>query len=103
MPDEGLGKFCIVAGCAMASLPLFLFRIDLGQRFSAAAFGFAGLSWGLKQVTGAKKWRQNYGEPTPEELMDTKKNHSVSWPIWILVALVLIGLVYAALTGAHRR
>jgi len=103
LPDEGLGKFCIIAGCAMVILPLFLSRLDIGQRFSAAAGGFMGLSWGLKQVAAAKKWRQKYGEPSPEQQMEIKKSHSVSnlpillgWLVLGIVVLALLGLIFVS-------
>ena|ERR1017187_8083360 len=103
MPDEGMGKFCIVAGWAMVIIPLFASRLDLGQRFSAAGIGFMGLSWGLKQVAAAKKWKQKYGEPSPEEQTEIKKSHSVSnlpillgWLVLGIVVLALIGLIFAS-------
>ena len=98
-----MGKFCIYAGCGTVALALFATRLDFGQRCSGAAAGFMGLSWGLIEVAAAKKWKQQYGEPDLAEQMEVKKRHSISWPVWTLVALVLLGLVYAALTGAHRR
>jgi hypothetical protein len=98
MPDEGLAKFCIIAGWAMVILPLFLSH-DTGAKLRAAAAGCMGLSWGHSQVAAAKKWRQKYGEPSPEELIEVKKSHSVSWPVWMLVALVILGIVCAALFG----
>jgi hypothetical protein len=101
MPDEGLAKFCIIAGWAMVVLPLFLSH-DTGLKLRAAAAGCMGLSWGHTQVAAAKKWRQKYGEPSTEELIEVKKSHSVSWPIWALVALVVLGIVLAALTGAKH-
>jgi len=101
LPDEGLAKFCIIAGWAMVVLPLFLSH-DTGLKLRAAGAGFMGLSWGHSQVAAAKKWRQKYGEPSTEELIEVKKSHSVSWPIWALVALVVFGIVFAALTGAKH-
>jgi hypothetical protein len=89
MPDEGLGKFCIVAGCAMAVLPFLFSRLDFGRQCSAAAAGFMGLSWGLKQVAAAKKWRQKYGEPSLEEQTEIKKSHSISNLPALLMLLVL--------------
>jgi hypothetical protein len=104
LPDEGLGKFCIIAGSIMVVLPLFLSRMDWGQRFPAIAGGFGGLSWGLRQVAAAKRWRQKYGEPTTEEQMEIKKSHSVSslpilltWLMLSIAALLLLALVFVML------
>ena len=102
LPDEKLGKFCIIAGSIMVILPFFLSRMDWGQKFPALIGGFGGISWGLQQVVAAKKRRQQYGEPTPEEQMEVKKSHSVSWPIWALVAIIILGIVFAALVGAKH-
>jgi hypothetical protein len=99
MPDEGLGKFCIIAGCAMVFLPLFLIRMGWEQKFPAIAGGFGALSWGLKQVIAAKKWRQEYGEPSPKELAEIKQSHSVSnlpkllGLIVLVVALAFLGFI----------
>jgi len=104
MPDIGMGKFCIIGGTIMAILPLFLSRMDWGQRIPAIAAGFGGLSWGLSQVTAAKKWRQNYGEPTLAEQMEIKKSHSVSnlplllmWLVFSIAMLALLGIVFVIL------
>ena len=102
LPDAGMGKFCIVAGCAMAFIPLFASKMDLGQRISAAGMGFMGLSWGLKQVAAAKKWSQKYGEPSPEEQAEVKQSHSISnlpkllGLIVLIVLLAFLGLVFYA-------
>jgi len=99
LPDQGMGKFCIAAGCAMVIVPLFASRLDLGQRFSAAAVGLMGLSWGLTQVTAAKKWREKYGEPTTEEQMVIKRSHSVS-NLPLLIMLLAFGISMLAVLGA---
>ena len=101
LPDEGLAKFLIIAGWAMVILPLFLSH-DTGLKLRAAAAGCMGLSWGHRQVAAATKWRQKYGEPSTEELIEVKKSHSVSWPIWTLVALVILGFVLAVLCAPHH-
>jgi hypothetical protein len=104
LPDKAMGKFCIVAGSAMVIIPLFASRMDWGQRILAIAAGFGGLSWGLSQVTAAKKWKQQYGEPTPQEQMEIKQSHSVSnlplllmWLVFGLAMLALGGLVFVML------
>ena len=99
IPDQAMGKFCIIAGCAMIIIPLFASRLDLGQRFSAAGIGFMGLSWGLKQVAGAKKWRQKYGEPTPKEQKEIKESHSVS-DLPILLGWLALGIVVLAILAS---
>jgi hypothetical protein len=99
LPDEQMGKFFIVTGCIMMILPFFI-----RQDYSAAGIGLMSLSWGLKEVAAAKKWKQEYGEPTPKEQMEIKKNHSISnlpillvWLILAIGALVILGLVYVEL------
>ena len=102
LPDEGLAKFCIIAGCAMMIVPLFLPQLNAGDRLRAAAGGAVGLSWGLKQVAAAKKWRQKYGEPSPEELIEIKESHSVStlsMCLKILLGFLVLGIVAIALLG----
>ncbi len=101
LPDEKLGKFCIIAGSIMVILPLFLSRMDWGQKFPALIGGFGGLSWGLKQMAAAKKWRQKYGEPSIEDQTEVKKSHSVSnlpilliWLMLSIAALLLLGFVF---------
>jgi hypothetical protein len=96
MPDEGLGKFCIIAGCALIILPFLLSRLHIGQRLSAGAGSFMGLSWGLQQVAAAKKWKQEYGEPTSEERMEIKKGHSIS-DLPILLAWLVLGILVLVL------
>jgi hypothetical protein len=96
MPDEGLGKFCIIAGCALIILPFLLSRLHIGQRLSAGAGSFMGLSWGLQQVAAAKKWKQEYGEPTSEERMEIKKSHSIS-DLPILLAWLVLGILVLVL------
>jgi hypothetical protein len=98
LPDQAMGKFYIVAGCAMVIIPIFASRMDMGQRISAAGMGFMGLSWGLKQVAAAKKWRQEYGEPSPEEQMEIKQSHSVS-NLPILLGYLVLGIVLLAFAG----
>jgi hypothetical protein len=97
MPDEGLGKFCIIAGGVLIILPLFMSWVHVGQRLSVGTGGFIGLSWGLQQVAAVKKWKQKYGEPTPEEQMEIKKSHSISdlpmlltWLVLVILALILL-------------
>jgi hypothetical protein len=97
-PDEGLGKFCTIAGGVMVILPLFLSRLDFGQRCSGAAAGFMGLSWGLQEVAAAKKWRQKYGEPDLVEQMEIKKRHSIS-NLPILLAGLVLSIAVLALLG----
>jgi hypothetical protein len=68
------------------------------HQFSAAAGGFMGLSWGLKQVAAAKKWRQEYGEPSPEGQAEIKSSHSVS-NLPILLGYLVLGIVLLAFAG----
>jgi hypothetical protein len=88
----------------MLSLASFVPRLDFGQRCSAAATAFMGLSWGLKEVAAAKKWKQEYGEPDLVEQAEMKKRNSIlNLPplLGLLVlsigALVIVGIVYVIL------
>jgi L-lactate permease len=98
MPDEKLGKFFIFVGCAMMIVALFPSRSDLGPRLPAITGAFIGLSWGLQQVAGAKKWRQKYGEPSREELAEIKASHSVS-NLPILLGYLVLGIIVLAVLG----
>jgi hypothetical protein len=97
-PDEALGKFAVVAGFGMVAVALFLPRLDFGRRCSAAATGFMGLSWGLKELAAAKKWTQEYGEPDLAEQMEMKKRHSISnLPIlltWLVLAIAALAVLF---------
>lgn len=96
IPDEGLGKFCIVAGCALTVLPFLFSQLPLSRQCSGAAAGFMALSWGLKEVAAAKKWKQKYGEPTSEEQMEIRASHSVS-NLPLLLMLLVLGIAALAL------
>ena len=70
----------------------------------AAAAGLMGLSWGLKEVTAAKKWRQEYGEPDLAEQMEMKKRHYISnlpllfmWLVFGFAVLAFLGFVFVSL------
>jgi hypothetical protein len=104
LPDEGLGRFLIVGGVIVILLPLLLSRMPWGQKLPAMAGGFSGLSWGLGQLAAAKRWRQKYGQPTIEEQIAIKKNHSISnlpkllmWLVLSLAALFFLGIVFVIL------
>lgn len=104
-PDEGLGKFCIVVGCAMLALAIFLPGLDFGRRCFAVSAGLMGWSWGSKEVAAAKNWRQKYGEPSLEEQMEIKKRHSISnlpillaWLVLPIAALALLRLAFVMLS-----
>jgi hypothetical protein len=98
-PDERLGKFCILAGSATAILVWIMSGLDFGQRCSAAAAVFMGLSWGLNEVAAAKKWTQKYGKPTVAEQMEMKERHSISNPLKVAVAV--LGLLFVLLLFHH--
>jgi hypothetical protein len=109
LPDEQMGKIFIIIGNVMVILPLFTSQLDMGRRLSAAATGFMALSWGLKQVAAAKKWKQEYGEPTPEEQMEVKKNHSISnlpkllgWLALCIVALYFLALIIVSVIPHYQ-
>lgn len=81
------------------TLPLlFCPHMDAGTRVTCLAFGISGVIFGRGQVAAAKKWREKYGEPTPEELMAIKKSHSVN--IFRLLALIVVTVAAFALLFA---
>ncbi len=106
-PDEQLGKFFVIVGNIMVILPLFTSRLATGQRLSAAATGFMALSWGLKEVAAAKKWKQEYGEPTLAEQIEIKKSHSVSnLPIillWFILAIAAFAFLSIVFMTSHEQ
>ena len=87
MPDERLGKFMATVSTALAFAALFLPHLNAGTRATGLAFCISGVLWGRGQVEAAKRWREKYGEPSPEELMAIKKNHSVN--IFRLLGLIV--------------
>ena len=92
MPDEKLGKFMAAVNIALM-LPLLSLPhlLDAGTRATCLAFAISGLIYGRGQVAAAKRWREKYGDPTPEELMAIKKSHSVN--IFRLLALIIVVVV----------
>jgi hypothetical protein len=78
MPDENLGKFMAAVSLALTLCLLFVRRMDAGTRATCLAFGISGVYYGWSRVAAAKRWREKYGDPTPEELMAIKKSHSVN-------------------------
>ena len=87
IPDEKMGRFAIAVSVIMLFL-LFLTHLDVGTKATCFAFGISGLAYGRGLVASAKKWREKYGEPTPEELTAIKKSHSVN--IFRLLALIVV-------------
>lgn len=95
MPDERLGKFMAAVSIALTLLLLFLPHLDAGTTATCLAFGISGVIFGRGQIAAAKRWREKYGEPTSEELMAIKKNHSEknhSVNIFRLLALIVIAV-----------
>src|SRR5579859_3046057 len=69
-PDAAAGGLAVAMGVGCFAIALFS-SLSLGQRFGAAACGCAGLSWGLKEVAAAKKWKQ---EPEEEHYATTAED-----------------------------
>ena len=95
MPDERLGKFMATVSMVLTLSLLFFPHMDFGTRATCLAFGISGVVSGMGLVAGAKKWREKYGEPTPEELMAIKKSHSVN--IFRLLAMIVAAVTAFAL------
>jgi len=91
MPDEKLGKFMAASSIALMLPLLFLPHLDAGTKATALAFCMSGAIFGWGQVAAAKKWREKYGEPDPEELMAIKKSHSVN--IFRLLGLIVLTVI----------
>jgi hypothetical protein len=88
MPDEKLGKFMAAVSFALTLSLLFVRHMDAGTRATCLAFGISGILYGWGRVAAAKRWREKFGEPTPEELMAIKKSHSVN--IFRLLGLIIV-------------
>jgi len=56
-PDATAGGLAVAMGLGCLAIALFS-SLSPGQRYSAAASGCLGLSWGLKEVAAAKRWKQ---------------------------------------------
>jgi len=91
-----------VGGIAIA----FFSPLSSEQRFGAAATGFAGLSWGLKEINAAKKWKQ---EPeaehyaiTPKEIRESEQEEKLEKSGSMYNVLLLLGWIFlfVAVVGA---
>jgi hypothetical protein len=56
-PDATAGGLAVAMGLGGLAVALFS-SLSPGQRCGAAASGCMGLSWGLKEIAAAKKWKQ---------------------------------------------
>jgi hypothetical protein len=93
MPDEKMGRFMIVLSFIVLLLVLVP-HVDFGTRCTGAAICLSGMFLGYSKVVAAKRWREKYGEPTPEELAAMEKSHSVSvFRLLVLIVLTVAGFV----------
>ena len=66
-PDASAGRLAIAMGIGGFAIALFS-SSSPGQRWRAAAIGCIALSWGLKEIVAAKKWKH---EPENEHYAKT--------------------------------
>jgi hypothetical protein len=95
VPDEKLGKFMAATSLVLMLPVLLLPHINPGTRATALVFCVSGVLYGRGQVAAAKKWRDEYGEPTPEDMAAIKKSHSIN--IFRLLALIVAVIAAFAL------
>jgi hypothetical protein len=102
MPDEKLGKFMAGASTAIMIALLFVPHMDSGTKVTGLAFCISGVLYGRSQVSAAKKWREKYGEPTPEALIAIKKSHSVNiFRLLALIAAVVVAFMFLFVALAY--
>jgi hypothetical protein len=103
-PNATAGNVAIAFGGIVLILAMFVAH-DLGQKCRGMAAGLLGLSWGLKEVAAAKKWKQEpEGEhyaTTPEEIRESEQEEKLEKSgsmqnvfvllVWIFLVLAVAG------------
>jgi hypothetical protein len=104
-PNAAAGNFAIAIGGSVTILTLFVAH-DLGQKCRGMAAGLLGLSWGLKEVAAAKKWKQELEDKhyatTPEEIRESVQEEKMEKSGSMHNVLVLVGWIFLflAVVGA---
>jgi hypothetical protein len=105
-PNVAAGSFAVAMGAGCFAIAL-VSSLSPGQRLRAAGSGCVGLSWGLKELVSAKKWKQEPEEEhyatTPEEIRESEREekmeksgsmHNVFVLLrWIFLFLAVIGAI----------
>jgi hypothetical protein len=109
-PDAAAGNCAIAIGGIVLILAILLAH-DLGQKCRGMAAGLIGLSWGLKEVAAAKKWKQESEEEhyatTAKEIREGEQEekmeksgsmHNVfkllGWALLFVAAATIVSLGY---------
>jgi hypothetical protein len=95
-PDAAAGGLAITMGVGGLAIALFS-SLSPGQRFGAAATGCMGLSWGLKEVAAARKWKQEpeaeHYATTAEEIRESVQEEKLEKSGSMHNVLVLLGWI----------
>jgi hypothetical protein len=105
-PDAAAGGLAVAMGVGCFAIALFS-SLSSGQRCGAATSGCLALSWGLKEVAAAKKWKQ---EPEDEhyatsakDILESEREEKMEKSgsmhnvlvllVWIFLFLAVVGAV----------
>jgi len=101
-PVAAAGGLAVAMGVGCFAIALFS-SLSPGQRFGAAASGCLGLSWGLKEVAAAKKWKQEPEEEhyatTAEEIRESEQEEKMEKSGSMHNVLILLAWVFLFLGG----
>jgi hypothetical protein len=97
-PEVAAGKLAIFMGIGCLSIAVFS-SLSTGRRLSAVSTGLIVLSWGVKEVAAAKKWKhesenEHYASSVKDRLESEKyekmeKSGSMK-NVFLLLTLVLL-------------
>jgi hypothetical protein len=102
-PDAAAGRLAVAMGAGCFAIAL-LFSLSPGQRFGSATSGCLALSWGLKELAAAKRWKQEPEEKhyatTVEEIRESKQEEKMEKSgsmhnvlvllVWIFLSLAVV-------------
>jgi hypothetical protein len=103
-PDATAGSFAIAIGGIVMILAIVI-ATNAGQKYRGMAAGLLSLSWGLKEVAAAKKWKQEpedeHYATTPEEIRESVQEEKLEKSgsmhnvlvllVWIFLCLAVVG------------
>ena len=96
-PNAAAGNFAVAFGSTALMLAIFVAH-DLGQKCRGMAAGLLLLSWGLKEVAAAKKWKQEpedeHYATTPEEIRESVRDEKMEKSGSMHNVLVLLGWIF---------
>jgi hypothetical protein len=105
-PNAAAGGLAVAMGAGSFTIALFS-SLEPGRRFGAAATGCMALSWGLKEVAAAKRWKQEPEEAhfarTAEEIRESELEEKLGKRgsmhnvlvllLWVFVLLSVIAAI----------